>query len=432
MQNLALVQSINNLRKVGGSALSQYYIQALLVGGGGAGGNNLGGGGGAGGYLNTYSPLFSTVAYPIVVGNGATPSVSATSSTFESKVALPGGQGASGDTGSYDILLTGSATGGGDGACGGGGTGVSGGYQAIGFQGKNRGNGYWQGLAYQVSAGGGGGAYATGQNGLNLASGGGGDGLTWYDGNNYCGGGGGGGSLDYSIVIGPGATNYGGGNGGAEFEGSGDSALNNTGGGGGGGPYTGGGGVGGSGIVVIRYRGPQRGTGGTVISSVPITSLTHSGTQATAMSSINTGFSTSDLITISGATPSAYNGTFSILVVDGKTFQYTMLSTPASNATGTITAVSKYTTLVSLTHSGTTAIATTTQNYEFQNGDSVTISGATPSEYNGTFVIQNTSKNTFTYTMASDPGSDATGTIRATNGNGYVMHYFYSSGTYTA
>ena len=53
------------------------------------------------------------------------------------------------------------------------------------------------------------------------------------------------------------------------------------------------------------------------------------------------------------------------------------------------------------------ATLTTTTPHGLSTGQSVTVSGATPSQYNGTFTITVTSTTEFTYTMASDPGASA-------------------------
>jgi hypothetical protein len=70
-----------------------------------------------------------------------------------------------------------------------------------------------------------------------------------------------------------------------------------------------------------------------------------------------------------------------------------------------------------ITNAGTTATATTTgfgvSEHDLVTGQSVTITGATPAAYNGTFTITVTSANTFTYTMLSNPGGNNT-TISAT------------------
>lgn len=74
-------------------------------------------------------------------------------------------------------------------------------------------------------------------------------------------------------------------------------------------------------------------------------------------------------------------------------------------------AIQKVTNLVA---SGTTATATV-PNSGFQNGDSVTITGAVPSGYNGVKTITVIDANTFTYTVSSGSASPATGTITAWN-----------------
>lgn len=64
-----------------------------------------------------------------------------------------------------------------------------------------------------------------------------------------------------------------------------------------------------------------------------------------------------------------------------------------------------------LVSTGTTATATSTA-HGLTSGDSVVISGAGQTEYNGTFEVTVTDADTFTYTMTSDPAIDtATGTI---------------------
>lgn len=67
-------------------------------------------------------------------------------------------------------------------------------------------------------------------------------------------------------------------------------------------------------------------------------------------------------------------------------------------------------TISSITRGGTgnlTATLTTASAHGLITGNRVTISGATPSGFNGTFVITVTGTTTFTYTMAADPGGNA-------------------------
>ncbi len=65
-----------------------------------------------------------------------------------------------------------------------------------------------------------------------------------------------------------------------------------------------------------------------------------------------------------------------------------------------------------ITRSGQTATATSTA-HGYANGNSVLMSGANQTEYNGTFVISNVTTNTFDYTVTGTPATPATGTILA-------------------
>ena len=64
-------------------------------------------------------------------------------------------------------------------------------------------------------------------------------------------------------------------------------------------------------------------------------------------------------------------------------------------------------TISSITRVTTTATLTTAAAHGLSTGDVVTVVGALPSQYNGTFTITVTGATTFTYTMASTPGSSA-------------------------
>lgn len=64
--------------------------------------------------------------------------------------------------------------------------------------------------------------------------------------------------------------------------------------------------------------------------------------------------------------------------------------------------------IATITFSTTTATVTTSAKHGLTTGSTVTISGATPSNYNGTFVITVTSATAFTYTMLTTPTGNAT------------------------
>lgn len=67
--------------------------------------------------------------------------------------------------------------------------------------------------------------------------------------------------------------------------------------------------------------------------------------------------------------------------------------------------------VTSLTSSGTTALAQTSDAHLLATGVNVTISGAVETEYNGTFTITVISPDTFSYTLLSTTTSPATGVI---------------------
>lgn len=128
---------------------------------------------------------------------------------------------------------------------------------------------------------------------------------------------------------------------------------------------------------------------------VGISSLTRSGTVATAVTTIDSNFQVGNSVVIAGATPSDYNGTKTITGVTRSTSQ-TFPIVP-----------------VTITRSGTTATATCTSGqHGFANGDSITIAGAAQNAYNGTYTITYVSPTVFTYTVT------VTGTLPATPATG--------------
>lgn len=72
-----------------------------------------------------------------------------------------------------------------------------------------------------------------------------------------------------------------------------------------------------------------------------------------------------------------------------------------------------YVVIATLTSVSTTALATTLFQHGLTTGDSVVISGATETEYNGTYTITVISAQAFTYTFAGSGTTPATGTITA-------------------
>jgi uncharacterized phage protein gp47/JayE len=84
-----------------------------------------------------------------------------------------------------------------------------------------------------------------------------------------------------------------------------------------------------------------------------------------------------------------------------------IVDTEATDTTHTLS-------LVSLTRVGESATATTSEPHTLSSGQTITISGAVQTAYNGSFVITVTSNYTFTFTVIGSPTSPATGSVSAT------------------
>lgn len=153
-----------------------------------------------------------------------------------------------------------------------------------------------------------------------------------------------------------------------------------------------------------------------------VSSLTCVSTLATVVTTLEHGYITGADITVRGAAQTEYNGRYNITVTDAYTFTYNFAGSATATATGTIevsnqsqywSALTAAQTVSTITRVGTTATATTAVNHGYSTGNKINITGAAQSQYNGTFTITVTGVTTFTYTMVSDPGASASGTLKA-------------------
>jgi hypothetical protein len=269
-----------------------YSVQYLVIAGGGSGGtaDDGGGGGGAGGYRcsvtgessggggSAESPLtvIPGTSYTVTIGAGGVGVLGSpgtgtgndgSNSVFGSITSVAGG-------GAGGISTAGRA--GGSGGGGGQRSSLAGG---AGTSGQGYAGGIATTSAGGDAGGGGGGAGSVGQAAPSSSAGGnGGSGVSSSINGSATtrAGGGGGGGLSSS-----GSASGGGGAGAASTSSGGSNGTANTGGGGGGSNnHSALSGSGGSGLVIVRYLGSQRGTGGTVTSSggYTIHTFTSSGT----------------------------------------------------------------------------------------------------------------------------------------------------------
>jgi enamine deaminase RidA (YjgF/YER057c/UK114 family) len=170
-----------------------------------------------------------------------------------------------------------------------------------------------------------------------------------------------------------------------------------------------------------------------------ITGNTTMGGTAAITGAATIGGNTAITGTLSATQDVTFTGTGQLTVPAGTTGQRSALPTVGMTRYNTTTNVyESYVgvagqTISSITFVTTTATLTTSSVHGLSNGDVVTVSGASPSNYNGTYSITVTGTSTFTYVMAAAPATNATVVGTYTSGawqtaitNGTVF-----SGTYT-
>jgi hypothetical protein len=264
--------------------IRSYAVEYLVVAGGGGGGSDNSGGGGGGGVLSGIEFVHTGTLHSVTVGAGGAgaPGGNIDSQTngeasqlfayLHRLTAVGGGFGANGEP---------SARPAGSGGSGGGGEGENSSREAGGAGTSGQGFAGGNALASSQYGGGGGGAGGVGNNSVAGLAGNGGQGLlSAINGTARYYGSGGGGSGIGDGGTGGSFSGFGIGNGNTGV-GTGTNGETNSGGGGGGGSATANaGGNGGSGIVIVRYAGSQRATGGTITSSggYTIHTFTSSGT----------------------------------------------------------------------------------------------------------------------------------------------------------
>jgi hypothetical protein len=133
---------------------------------------------------------------------------------------------------------------------------------------------------------------------------------------------------------------------------------------------------------------------------IPITSITWSGGFATITTSVNHGFSNGVQVQVENVVPGGYNGIFTITYVSANSFYYSVANPGTVSTPGDCRLA------------GTNQVtATTGSPHGFSSNDLILIDGATPSYYNGSFVIFVSDSTHFLYFAWGWPSGAATGTI---------------------
>lgn len=213
-----------------------------------------------------------------------------------------------------------------------------------------------------------------------------------------------------------------------------------------------------------EYNGSFRVT--RAVTDLPIWNITRAGTTATVLCQHAHGLRAGDLVTVQNCTQTQYNGVQTVVttptatsftyivsgspaspatgvpfVLDISTFDFEISGSPDSPATGQMTAEANRVMVGYVTVSGLTAtfyapncgfeaftfiasgatfaggkvtITATADNVQrLRTGDTVVVTGASPSAYNGTFIVTDIPDSTsFQYEITTSPSSPASGTIQ--------------------
>lgn len=155
----------------------------------------------------------------------------------------------------------------------------------------------------------------------------------------------------------------------------------------------------------------ERGLGTNLVQSVTcdlrISSITRSGTIATATTVAPHGLSSGATVSVRGAFDAPFNGAFTVNVVDATRFTYTVPSTAPATTSG-----------IMFTDIRTATATVILPSHGYANGDTVRIAGAAESAFNGTFTVGVSTAtgvirdNWFTYPLGSVPAAHtATGMV---------------------
>lgn len=164
-----------------------------------------------------------------------------------------------------------------------------------------------------------------------------------------------------------------------------------------------------------------------------ISGITRTSTTATVTCTAH-GYSSGQTILIAGATQTQYNGDKVITVTGANTFTFTVDVVAVTPATGTMTAnvpvpfTSNNSDLITIVPTAIARVGTTvtvsTLNSGLMIGERVTIGGATPTNYNGTFVVTTATAANFTYELVGAFSNTPTGPFSAKYVNRYKEYGF--------
>jgi hypothetical protein len=179
--------------------------------------------------------------------------------------------------------------------------------------------------------------------------------------------------------------------------------------------------------IVVSDTSPlgYKGTYAASVTTLSVTGAIWTAGTATFTTSLAHNFSPGQKVVIAGVTPSGYNGTYVVtsvsdnlhlsvalatdpggfvsggLVNDATNFTYALASNPG--------AYPFVATIITATWAGSVATIATSAAHGLSTGANVTVSNASPSAWNGTYVVTVIDATHISYTLASNPGAYVSG-----------------------
>lgn len=153
-----------------------------------------------------------------------------------------------------------------------------------------------------------------------------------------------------------------------------------------------------------------------ISNSIGVSNAAWSGGTATLTTPSGNGLAASQVIQVSGVAPTGYNGTVTVTAQTPTTVSYALVGDPGAfvQSSGRVELLANTFSATNASWASGTATVTTSSAHGFAVDQVVRISGITPGGYNGTVNVTGRTATTFSYALASNPGSfSSAGQVKA-------------------
>jgi hypothetical protein len=142
--------------------------------------------------------------------------------------------------------------------------------------------------------------------------------------------------------------------------------------------------------------------------SDPVTALSWSGGTATLSVPTGTAAGVGSQVVVSGACAAGYDGTYAVTASTATSVSYALASDPGACSTPLVVTAGTYTAGRG-TRPGTATLDFASTTTQPSVGSSITVSGVTPTGYDGTFTVTASTATSVTYSVTANPGTFTSG-----------------------